>query len=86
MIIAHIIGINSYLKPDFVTKMNEINVDVIDMDEITKSLLIKYSYNLRPEEWKKSLIFKMDNLLRTSIRNFFPNGLGKKDIYKPTQI
>lgn len=55
MIIAHIIGINSYLKPDFVTKMNQLNVDVIDLDEITKRLLIKYSYDLRPEEWKDQI-------------------------------
>jgi hypothetical protein len=55
MIIAHIIGINSYLKPDFVTKMNNINVDVIDLDEITKRLLIKSNYNLAPEDWKEQI-------------------------------
>jgi hypothetical protein len=46
MIIAHIIGINSYLKPDFVTKMNYLDIDVIDLDELTKRLLIKYNYDL----------------------------------------
>jgi len=55
MIIAHIIGINSYLKLDFVTKMNQINIDVIDLDELTKKLLIKSNYNLKPEEWKEQI-------------------------------
>jgi len=55
MIIAHIIGINSYLKIDFVTKMNHLNIDVIDLDEITKKLLIKSNYNLKPEEWKDQI-------------------------------
>lgn len=55
MIIAHIIGINSYLKIDFVTKMNDLNIDVIDLDEITKKLLIKSNYNLKPEEWKEQI-------------------------------
>ena len=38
MLIAHIIGINSYLKSDFVTKMNQLDIDVIDLDELTKRL------------------------------------------------
>lgn len=60
MLIAHIIGINSYLKPDFVTKMNELNIDVIDLDEITKRLLIQYSYDLRPEDWKEQIYRKLN--------------------------
>ena len=63
MIIAHIIGINSYLKPDFVTKMNDLDIDVIDLDELTKSLLIKSSYNLSPEDWKKQMIIEPKNKL-----------------------
>ena len=67
MIIAHIIGINSYLKPDFVTKMNEINVDVIDLDEITKRLLIKYNYNLRPDDWKDQIYTKLNEQVNGEI-------------------
>lgn len=76
MIIAHIIGINSYLKPDFVTKMNNINVDVIDLDEITKRLLIKSNYNLTPEDWKEQIyneltqINKETNKIIIGLTNF----------------
>ena len=62
MIIAHIIGINSYLKQDFVTKINNINVDVIDLDEITKRLLIKSDYNLRPEDWKEQIYNELNRV------------------------
>jgi len=62
MIIAHIIGINSYLKPDFVTKMNQINIDVIDLDEITKRLLIKSNYNLIPEDWKEQIYNELNRV------------------------
>ena len=55
MIVAHVIGINSYLKPDFVTKMNDLNIDVLDLDEITKKLLIQHKFNLDPEVWKVEL-------------------------------
>jgi hypothetical protein len=61
MIIAHIIGINSYLKTDFVTKMNNINIDVIDLDELTKKLLIKSNYDLKPEEWKEQIYNELNN-------------------------
>ena len=55
MIIAHVIGINSYLKSDFVSKLNDINIDVLDLDELTKKLLIQHKFNLDPEVWKVEL-------------------------------
>jgi len=61
MIIAHVIGINSYLKSDFVTRMNELNIDVIDLDEITKKLLIEHKFNLDPEIWKVNLTNQLIN-------------------------
>jgi len=76
MIIAHIIGINSYLKPDFVTKMNEIDVDVIDLDELTKKLLIKANYNLKPEDWKQQLYNELINSMNNyKMNNYIVIGL-----------
>jgi hypothetical protein len=71
MIIAHIIGINSYLKTDFVTKMNQLNIDVIDLDELTKKLLIKYDFNLNPEDWKREMYdeINQENHIINNIRN-----------------
>jgi len=63
MLIAHIIGINSYLKQDFITKMNDINVDVIDLDELTKRFLIKSSYDLKPEDWKEKIYNEINKVL-----------------------
>lgn len=39
------------------------------------------SYSARPEEWTKALLFKSDNFVRSSLRYFFPTGLGKKDVF-----
>jgi hypothetical protein len=84
MIIAHIIGINSYLKSDFVNKINEINeineinkinIDVIDLDEITKKLLIKSDYTLKPEDWKEQIYNEINNQVKSVNKNIIIMGL-----------
>ena len=42
------------------------------------------SFNGRPEQTLLRFFSKCDNFVRQSVRNVFPNGLGKKDIYKGT--
>ena len=56
--------------------MNEINVDVIDLDELTKKLLIKTNYNLKPDDWKEQLYNELINSMNNyKMNNYIVIGL-----------
>lgn len=68
MILCHIVGINNKIKKSFLDEIKNIhqNINIIDIDEISKKIIYEKQYNVMYEEYLKSEN-KLQNLSRLSL-------------------
>ena len=58
VVLSHIVGINSLMKNDFLSKMSELNINTIDLDEMSK-MILSDNQNCSPELWKSLMTKKI---------------------------
>jgi hypothetical protein len=87
MILCHIIGINNKIKQSFITELKNINqnIDIIDIDIISKKIIFEKQYNILYDEYLQSSnkiqsLSKLSTYWKNRLTNEIQNMISDKDI------
>ena len=67
MTIVHIVGINTFIKDNIISKFKELNFEVFDLDLISKNIIFNEDRNIMGKIWKERLQSQLNLFISSNL-------------------